>query len=260
LEKIKGNDIMPNNIDNLLSNIKNRSGLANPNRFKISITPLSGLDLNDHRDLDLYCESTSIPGRQILTADYQVNRHSEKKPNGYSNEDINLTFNLTNDYYIRDIFNKWTNFIINRDTYSAGFRKDYATDILISQLDKNDRVVYEAKLIDAYPVTVQNIELSHTSTDSVSKLNVTMTYYDFEEINRPSYVDSAPKTETPVGKGVKRRTQPTIITDRNDLRSSETQPRPTGIDRTPSGNVTPGRGIQPRPVISVGRVLRRLGL
>jgi hypothetical protein len=173
---------MAKHIDKILSAINKRKGLAHPNRFSITFSALDEvLTLEQARDFEFFCESTSIPGRQILTTDYGPTRQAIKRPNGYSNEDINFVFNLTNDYFIRDVFNRWTNEIVNRDTYEVGFKDDYSLDIRIHQLDEQDNKVYTSILRDAFPVTVQNIDLNNTTESSVQKLNVTMSYRDFEE-------------------------------------------------------------------------------
>ena len=173
---------MPANIDNLLAAVNKRKGFAHPNRFSITFPELSGIiDPVQARDFEFFCESTSIPGRQILTNDYSATRQIEKRPNGYANEDVNFVFNLTNDYFIRDVFNRWTNEVVDRDTYEVGYRSDYSLDIEIHQLDEEDSKVYTCILRDAFPVTVQNIELSNATESSVQKLNVTMAYRDFEE-------------------------------------------------------------------------------
>ena len=193
---------MPKHIDNLQAAINRRKGFAHPNRFSLTFPILRQVvDSEQARDIEFFCESTSIPGRQILTNDYGPTRQTEKRPNGYSNEDVNFVFNLTNDYFIRDVFNRWTNAIVNRDTYEVGYKNDYAFDIFVHQLDEEDTKIYTVSLRDAFPVTVQNIDLNNTTTDSVQKLNVTMAYRDFEELKgEPIGIVPAPIADpTPAG-------------------------------------------------------------
>ena len=184
------------NIDTLLASVNKRKGFAHPNRFSITFPELSGvIDQNTGREFEFFCESTSIPGRQILTNDYSLTRQTEKRPNGYANEDVNFVFNLTNDYFIRDVFNRWTNEVVDRDTYEVGYRSDYSMDILIHQLNEEDNKVYTCVLFDAFPVTVQNIALSNATESSVQKLNVTMAYRDFQEF--PQSPGEGSKTALP---------------------------------------------------------------
>ena len=236
---------MPKHIDNLLGAISKRDGFAHPNRFSITFPELSGIiDPVQARDFEFFCESTSIPGRQILTNDYSLTRQTEKRPNGYANEDVNFVFNLTNDYFIRDVFNRWTNEVVDRDTYEVGYRSDYSMDIEIHQLDEEDTKVYTCILRDAFPVTVQNIELSNATESSVQKLNVTMAYRDFEERKgksigfiQPDFTgDSRQAPKAP---------------SRNGTQISKSDVSNFVQDRTPSGGPLPNKAdvIQKRRAI-----------
>ena len=51
----------------------------------------------DPRDISILCESVNLPGRQITTIDYQAERQSIKVPYSAMNEDVTMSFILTND-------------------------------------------------------------------------------------------------------------------------------------------------------------------
>ena len=121
--------ILGNSINDLKASISKHGGLAQTNRFAIYMQPpaasLLNLDLqgsiasaisgnfkfgsliNDPRDMSLLCESCTLPGRQITTIEYQSVRQSNKIPYGYFNEDVTFTYLLTQDYYIKKIFDKY---------------------------------------------------------------------------------------------------------------------------------------------------------
>ena len=202
VKKIQGT-ISPTTIDDFKSVISRRSGLAPANRFAIFMSPpsqtLLNLDLqnvasnllsgnfgpgqlvNDPRDVSLLCESCSLPGRQIQTLDKQhMNyRQSIKIPQGYFNEDVNFVFHLTNDYHMKKVFDRWLDLVINPETYQVAYRKEFVTDVTIQQLNRQNVPVYGIKLKNAFPVTVNTIELSNASAEN-QKLNVTLTYEDYE--------------------------------------------------------------------------------
>ena len=195
--------ISPTTIDDFKSVISRRSGLAPANRFAIFMSPpsqtLLNLDLqnaasnllsgnfgpgqfvNDPRDVAILCESCSLPGRQIQTLDKQhMNyRQSIKIPQGYFNEDVNFVFHLTNDYHMKKLFDRWLDMIVNSETYNIAYKKDFVTDVTIQQLNQRNVPVYGIKLKNAFPVTVNTIELDNSSTET-QKLNVTLTYEDYE--------------------------------------------------------------------------------
>jgi hypothetical protein len=137
--------------------------------------------VNDPRDVALLCESCSLPGRQIQTLDKQhMNyRQSIKNPQGYFNEDVSFVFHLTNDYHMKKLFDRWLDLIVNPETYQVGYKKQYVTDVTIQQLNQQNIPVYGIKLKNAFPVTVNTIELNNSSSGT-QKLNVTLTYEDYE--------------------------------------------------------------------------------
>jgi len=196
------NAITPTTIDDFKSMVNRHQGMARPNRFAIMMSPpqqsLLNLDLqgtitsalsgtfsigsliNDPRDISLLCEACSFPARQITTLDYQSVRQSIKIPNGYLNEDITLDFHLTNDYYIKKIFDRWSGLVIDIPKYRARYDNEYCSDVVIQQLNQQNLPVYGIRLKRAWPVSVLAITLDNSSTDSTMKLSVTFTYEDFE--------------------------------------------------------------------------------
>lgn len=188
-------------IGDIKSSIAKHGGVAHPNRFAVYMQPpaasLLNLDvqgsiinalsgnfkagnlINDPRDMTILCESCSLPGRQIATLDYQSVRQSMKIPYGYFNEDVTFTFLLTNDYYIKKIFDRWTSAVIDFEQYRARYLEEYTTDVVVQQLNKENLPIYGVRLKRAYPITVNSIMLDNTAENAVQKLTVTMTFEDF---------------------------------------------------------------------------------
>jgi hypothetical protein len=193
--------ILGNSINDLKASISKHGGLAQGNRFAIYMQPpaasLLNLDLqgsiasavsgtfklgsliNDPRDMSLLCESCTLPGRQITTIEYQSVRQSNKVPYGYFNEDVTFTYLLTQDYYIKKIFDKWAEMVIDTKNYRARYQNEYATDVVIQQLNKKNIPIYGVRLKKAYPITVNEIALDNNAENTPQKLSVTMTYEDF---------------------------------------------------------------------------------
>jgi hypothetical protein len=81
---------------------------------------------------------------------------------------------------MKKMFDKWSQLIIDPETYKLNYNAVYQRDITIQQLNEKNVPVYGIKLKNAYPVSVSSIELSNTGENSIQKLSVTMTYEDFE--------------------------------------------------------------------------------
>jgi len=195
--------VNPTKIDDFKATIGKHQGLARGNRFliymrppeqsilnidvsNIAISALSGNFkasslINDPRDIALLCDSTSLPGRQIQTMDnpHLGFRNTIKHPTQYFNEDIEFTFHLTNDYYMRKMFDKWMGLVINQETFLKNYDEVYTSDITIQQLNAENMPVYGVKLKNAFPITMGGVELNNGSSET-QKLSITFTYEDFE--------------------------------------------------------------------------------
>lgn len=185
-------------IDKLKSTIGKRGGLAKANRFQVIFTPpqgsllsLGGLVgaltsggglksmINDPRDISMLCENVTLPGRQITTLEYSAERQSLKIPYSFINEEVTCTFLLTNDYYMKTMFDKWLEQVFDSENYQAKFKKDFTTDVVIQQLNSKDIPVYGVRLENAFPTTVAGIALDNNSESAVQKMTVTFSYDNY---------------------------------------------------------------------------------
>ena len=153
--------------------VQQNGGFAKANRFNVEITAIPGFNGGSTRDLSFMCESVSIPGKQITTLDYDNGtRRPIKIPTGVIDDDVTIIFNLTNNYFVKQGFDTWLSKIINQQ-YLLSYVSEYARDVKISQLDENDNERYVVTLKNAYPFQVSAIELSNSSTDTISTVSVT---------------------------------------------------------------------------------------
>jgi hypothetical protein len=189
------------NVDNFKTLISKRGGLAPANRYAVYMPlPLISFDpqeliakafnrgantgnnfFQDPRDVSILCDSVNMPGRQISTTDLSNNMLNLKLPYNYINDDVQMSFHITNDHYMKKFFENWVGRIINRRTLTLNYRSSYATDIIIQQLDQRDVPVYTCTLKNAYPITVASYDLSNASESATQKLNVTFAYEDWAE-------------------------------------------------------------------------------
>jgi len=189
------------NIDNLKSTIAKKGGLAPSNRFNVIFAPpdvsLINLDveniigsvisgnfnaanlLNDPRDISILCKSVTLPGRTLSTFEHDHDRQQNKYPYTFIDEDVTMTFHLTNDYYMRNMLEQWQSGIFNTESYISGFKNDYSVDVIIQQLNQKNIPVYGVKLEKAYPVSYESISLDNSSENAVNEMSVTFAYNKF---------------------------------------------------------------------------------
>lgn len=197
-----------NSIDNLKATISKKGGVAMQNRFQIFFTPptansvksllnsdpkvlvgdlaknaVSGGSIKnmipDPRDISILCESVQLPGRQITTIDYTAERQAIKVPYGVINEDVTMSFILTNDMFMKKLFDAWLTGIMDIDRYRVGYKKDFTTDIIIQQLNQQNIPVYGVRLENAFPITVNAVNLDSNAENTVQKLSVTLSYENY---------------------------------------------------------------------------------
>jgi hypothetical protein len=81
---------------------------------------------------------------------------------------------------MRKMFDKWSGMIIDQESYKLNYKANYVSDIIIQQLDQNNTPIYGVKLRNAFPTTLQTVELNNSATDTTQKLSITMAYDDYE--------------------------------------------------------------------------------
>jgi hypothetical protein len=174
------------NIDDILGKVSTRGGLALMNRYRVEFDRESEI-------MQLLCHRAQLPGRQILTVERRVDTSFQKIAYGYAVDDINLSFRLTNDYVARKYFDKWQKSIyelsqdVHRPKYKKGldglgFNSGYAREVKIYQLDKNGEDTYGVLLEDAYPTSLSATDLSSEADNTISEINVQLSYKRWSEI------------------------------------------------------------------------------
>lgn len=197
-------------LDDMKSTISKRDGLARSNRFNvymnipvinISLTniitnlikgnsPTSGA-INNPRDVSILCETTGIPGIDFGITETAYGIKRRKYPNSYDQQDIQFTFLVTNDYFAKNFLTSWVNSVVNTMDGTFNYKNEYASDIIIQQLDTRNNVLGGAKLYNAYPVSIQEIPLGNNHDNDVTRVTATFTYdYAIQEDAIASSLDA----------------------------------------------------------------------
>jgi len=148
-------------------------------------------------DLNILCSAATLPGKQILTHERRIGMEFQKVAYGYAVDDVSLTFYALNDYGTRKYFDSWRQRTLDESGHIAGYKKDYAKDVKIHQLRKPIKnigsglgpikvniglgggSVYSVRLIDAFPTTVQAVELNN-DMDGLVQISVQLSYTNWE--------------------------------------------------------------------------------
>lgn len=155
-------------------------GLARTNRFEVIITPpiaLSGLT-NEAELVSLYVEQASMPLLNIFTKQLKIFGPTYQRPitSEYGGEGLPMTFHIDREMVVKSFFERWMHQVINPETFTVGFQEDYVTDILIRQLDEQENITQEIKLLEAFPRNLNVLDLNNSSSNQTHRLNVLFAY------------------------------------------------------------------------------------
>jgi|TARA_Y100000289_G_C3923063_1_gene151612 hypothetical protein len=168
-------------IESFKNAISARYGLARNNLWRIQLPTrpayLGGdtFSERDGRILNLMCNATQLPGRQITTNDRQYGIKSEKMAQGFLKDDVSLSFYENNVYTIRRYFQDWQNRVLNQNSYEIRYKNEYAETVTMQQLDHEENLVAEVKLLEAFPTTLNVIDLT-SEQNGLVQINVQLSY------------------------------------------------------------------------------------
>ena len=194
-------------IDQLKSLASSKLGFARTNQFLVelptsfatntgffgALTTLLTSGNMGGGNLNLLCTSASLPGKQILTHERRHSMELQKVAYGYAVDDVSLTFYALNDYGTRKYFDEWRSRTLNEEGMTVGYKNEYAKPVKIHQLRKpligfgtelgpikvnvglGGGAVYSVELVDAFPTTIQAVELNN-ELDGLVQIGVQLSY------------------------------------------------------------------------------------
>jgi hypothetical protein len=172
-----------NTLINFLSQVLSK-GFARPTRYEVNVLPPTGIinTLTNIRGasykVNLLCEMAALPQLNILTRNQRTYGPFTPKPFGvdYGGEALTMSFYVDQEMDVKAFFDSWMKIIVNPNTFNVSYMRNYTSNIIINQLNDIDQVVYRIMLEDAFPRTMNMLELNASATNQIHRLNVTFTY------------------------------------------------------------------------------------
>jgi len=158
--------------------------LARPNRFEVFLnlpTSVSKAAACDTENLRYRCETAQLPGRTFDTIEQKTYGPIEKFPNLTTYTDIDLSFIVEDNMKVKEVFDLWLEFINNIIDNNFRYKSEYAADITIAQYTVTNELAYGVNLIDAYPISMNQLDLDWSS-DGYHKLTVTFAYTYWDRV------------------------------------------------------------------------------
>ena len=166
-----------------------KDSLARTNRFEVLITTAPKaykFRENTNWNLSLYCEMASLPPINISTKSFKIFGPTYQRPYAaeYGGEGISFTFHVDRDMKVKTFFDDWAALVVDPVTGTVGWQDEYITDLYIRQLDEQENVTYEVKLLEAFPRSVNLLELNNSAQNQTHRLNVLFGYRTWESLTQ----------------------------------------------------------------------------
>jgi hypothetical protein len=215
----------------------------------------------DNDTLRYVCHSAELPGESTATVHQKIYGVTEQHSVMTGYKDIDLSFYTRGSQYekTRKFFQNWIAYITGREetiknsgietTYNVRYKSEYASRIKITHYAITGMPLVEVTLIDAFPISINQIPLSWAAQNEAQSLNVAFAYteytYDFKHVESNGAYTRGPLGEL-LGTAIK--TASTINTINGAIESGN----PLAI-----GSTLPGLGLS-NFTLSSG--LTRIGL
>ena len=169
---------MPLNVDNFTARIATM-GLASPNKFEVDITYPSIVGIGEV--LNIMCETATIAGRTVqsmLDIQYGIRREIAYGAPQYT--PLSLTFLCSESMQEKKTLDEWNNVIVDatrtQGAFNVAYYDDYKGTIKVKKLDRTGEEVLQVEYLDAWPKTVSQVDLNHTTTNATLRVTCEFSY------------------------------------------------------------------------------------
>tara|TARA_A100001015_G_scaffold153516_1_gene170377 strand:+ start:518 stop:1381 length:864 start_codon:yes stop_codon:yes gene_type:complete len=157
-----------------------------------------GWESEGNTNLAFRCERTTLPGRVIITSPFKEGNYglNREYPTNAVYQPVDATFLMSEDYSEKIFFELWQDLIVGHvrthgdtnpdvSTKELNYLKNYTCDVTIHAFSEvggteGFKEVYNLTLKEAYPRTIQDLQMDWTANDLV-RLNVVFDYKYFED-------------------------------------------------------------------------------
>lgn len=194
------------NIRDFTTNIDKKGGLMRNNKFLVRIPYPLGFDTssvlkNNSRMIELFCDSTSLPGVTINTTEVRRHGYGPVEKFGFAPlfNNLQMTFISDKQGAMHNFFYNWTKIITNYDVrygdfnsfnlqipstedqraYEISYKSTYISDVEIVVFDENGAETMKVVLRNAYPTAVGDIQMNWNDTNDFVRIPVSFTFTDF---------------------------------------------------------------------------------
>lgn len=154
-------------------------GFARPTLYRVFFPAMNGYSGDA---LNIMTDSLQWPGKQIKTTEHATGMLETKRPYAHGYEAMTITFILGNDWTAWNYIKDWQDMIViasdtGRDHF-VEYKNVYQRNITIEHLDATHNRLRRIELVNAFPTSLQSMELSNGSLNQVMRV-VAVFDYDY---------------------------------------------------------------------------------
>lgn len=184
----------------------NANGLMRNNKFlvKMGVPPnlqVSTKLLNVGRQIQLMCDSASLPGVAIQTSETRRYGYGPAEKYGFAPifNNVQMTFVADKRGSVHDFFYNWTKLIANYENrngnlrqfdltnpvtedqrvFEISYKDDYKVLVEIIVFNDNGKEIMKVTLYNAFPTAVGDVQLNWNDTGDFVRIPVSFTYANF---------------------------------------------------------------------------------
>ena len=159
-----------------------RKGGARANQFKVALRfPGSVASGASSAKGEFLCFAATLPGAQIDVAPAQYRGRVVPLAGERQFQPWTISVFNDEDFEIRNSFELWMN-TINNVKHNSGVVApiEYTADLNVMQMNRNDEILKNYKIVDAWPTNMSDIQLDFSANNQVETFQVTFVYSYWE--------------------------------------------------------------------------------
>lgn len=174
-------------IDQFQSELFSGSGVSEQNRFEMTITapPCIASQTNVARKVSMYCEISNFPPLNMMVRGLNLYGPLHQRPISldYGGDGLAASFYVDRYMEIKQFFDDWMMATVNRYTHNVSYQYQYITKIQISQLNRNNAPQYTVELEEAFPRSMNMMDLNAAAQNQPHRLTVVFAFRKWNTIN-----------------------------------------------------------------------------
>ena len=165
-----------------------KEGGARANQFEVTIT---GAPVRIPIEFRFLCKASSIPALTVPPIEVNYRGRKIYLAGDRTYDTWGITVVSDRDQFMRGAFEQWSNHLsdmgaISNKSAIGDVPERYYGDALVKQKDRNDNTLRSYRLVDIWPTTVDTIELSHDTENTILEFGVTFQFNYMVAVGSPT--------------------------------------------------------------------------